>query len=55
MTNPRRRRLAAGETNNDAQAKAANDSGVIVGWDGNGDATIAGPGQNVGFELTPVS
>ena len=83
-----------GETNNDAQAKAVNDSGVIVGRDGNGnafafanghsvnlntlipagsgvtltganginsngvivgDAIINGSGQNVGFELTPVS
>jgi uncharacterized membrane protein len=83
-----------GETGNDAQAKAVNDSGVIVGGDGNGDAfafasghsvnlntlipagsgvtltlanginnngvivgdaTINSTGQNVGFELTPVS
>lgn len=83
-----------GETINDASAKSVNDSGVIVGGDGNGhafafangtsvdlntlipagsgvtltianginsngvivgDATIASSGQNVGFELTPVS
>lgn len=83
-----------GETNNDASAKAVNDTGVIVGGDGNGDAfafanghsvdlntlipagsgvtlkianginnngvivgnaTINSSGQNVGFELTPVS
>ncbi len=83
-----------GETINDASAKAVNDSGVIVGGDGNGDAfafangssvdlntlipagsgvtltiangintngvivgdaTIDSTGQNVGFELTPVS
>jgi uncharacterized membrane protein len=83
-----------GETSNDAEAKAINDSGVIVGGDGNGDAfafasgnsvnlntlipagsgvrlhtanginnngvivgdaTITSTGQNVGFELTPVS
>lgn len=83
-----------GETFNDAAAKAVNDSGVIVGGDGNGDAfafasghsvnlntlipagsgvtltianginnngvivgdaTINSSGQNVGFELTPVS
>jgi probable HAF family extracellular repeat protein len=83
-----------GETNNDAKAKAVNDTGVIVGGDGNGDAfafanghsvnlntlipagsgvtltlanginnngvivgdaTINSSGQDVGFELTPVS
>jgi uncharacterized membrane protein len=83
-----------GETSNDAQAKAVNDSGVIVGGDGNsdafafasghsvnlntlipagsgvtltlanginnngvivGDATINSTGQNIGFELTPVT
>lgn len=83
-----------GETINDAQAKAVNDSGVIVGGDGIGDAfafasghsvdlntlipassgvtltvangindngvivgdaTINSSGQNVGFELTPLS
>jgi hypothetical protein len=36
-----------GETGNDAQAKAVNDSGVIVGGDGNGDAFAFANGQSV--------
>jgi uncharacterized membrane protein len=36
-----------GETNNDAQAKAVNDSNVIVGGDGNGNAFAFASGQSV--------
>jgi hypothetical protein len=36
-----------GETNNDASAKAVNDSGVIIGGDGNGDAFAFASGQSV--------
>src|SRR5581483_10973022 len=45
-----------GETINDAQAKAVNDSGVIVGRDGNGDAFAFASGKTVNLNtLIPAN
>jgi probable HAF family extracellular repeat protein len=45
-----------GETNNDAKAKAVNDTGVIVGGDGNGDAFAFANGRVVNLNtLIPAA